>query len=393
MPRKKKKTSENQTPEAQWKEDEKKKQAVLKAIGKTKEYHSSLKGIEVETVLNPLSEEPPKRILTGTALDRILSRSNGIEEGSTCEFYGEYASGKTQVCMALAAEAIVMGLVIFIDSEHTFRGDRFREICESRGIDVEKHAENLLLYRPEDWIEQEAITLQLPEFDENGELYEVRLVVVDSLMKHWASSPEFYGRENLTNRQQLVRAQLERLARYARRHGAVLVYTNQIYDKPVDTAFAPLEARVGSRGGRTVEHIGDYRLFFRKGRGNLRYARLVDSPDIPLLEVPFVLEVSGIMDIVNPVERASAILLSEKYGEKFLNTSVTGKAPPKEAIMKALELGYITEEEARNQDLSEKQIKKAIDAQMKTMEDRLSELKEELTQEEREILGEEEPDE
>lgn len=364
-----------------WLKVQKAKEEIHKAIKKQKSYTEKLKNIKVKPVDSPLTRmKPVKRILTGTALDRILSRRGGIEAGSTVELYGVFAAGKTQVCEALVVEA--EGLIIYIDAEHTFRADRLAEIARARGKDPEDINRRLLLYQPEDWIEQEAITLQLPEFDENDNFIEVGLIVVDSLMKHWASAPEFYGRENLTTRQQLVRAQLERLARYARRHNAVLVYTNQIYDKPVDTTFVPPEQKVGSRGGRTVEHIGDYRIFLRKGRGNIRFARLVDSPDLPLLEVPFILDESGIRDIPKPEERAKAIIMSGAYAEKFFSSQVGNKPAGKEYKIKALELGYITTEEARKLGLSEKEIQKALSAQAKTMDERLRE----LTTEELEVL-------
>lgn len=372
------------TDKERWEAEQTLKEEMRGLIGKPKEYKKKLanKKLCPAPIHNPLAQKTVKRIQTGTALDRIFSKKGGIEVGSTVEFYGEFASGKTQVCLALTAEAIKRGLAIFIDGEWTFRSDRFREICEERGVDVEECGDRLLLWKPKDWIDQEAITMHLPEFDENDNFERIEIIVVDSLMRHWAAAPEFYGRDKLTYRQQLVRAQVDRLANYARRHGAVLVYTNQIYDKPVDTTFAPPESKVGSRGGRTVEHLGDIRIFLRKGRGNVRFARLVDNLELPLLEVPFILDASGIRDIPSPAERAKAVVIGERYALKFTSGQVTSAAAGKEYKMKALELGYITEEEAEGLGLTDKDIKKALNAQAKTMEDRMGE----LTTEELEIL-------
>ena len=366
------------TDRDRWEKLQATKADVIKSIGKQSDYQTKLKKINPKSVMNPLAEkEPAKRITTGTALDRILSRSGGIETGSTAELYSEFAGGKTQICMALAAEAITKGLVIYIDSEITFRSERFKEICAARNIDVEKYGDRLLLYQPVDWIEQEAISLQLPEFDDEDNFIDVGIIIVDSLMRHWAAASEFYGRDKLTYRQQLVRAHTHRLADYARRHKGVMVYTNQIYDKPVDTAFAPPESKVGSRGGRTLEHIGDYRIFLRKGRGNIRFARLVDSPDLPLLEVPFILDGSGIRDIPSPAERAKAMTMGDRYGDKFSSGQVGTKKAGQEHLRKALELGYFTEDEGRELGLSERDIVKALDSQAKTMDDRIEEIIEE----------------
>lgn len=354
-----------------WEQEKTAKEAVRKNIGKQQDYLKKLKGIKIAPVSNPLVRKKLEKIITGTALDRILSKDGGIEVGSTAEFYGEFASGKTQICLALAAEAMQNGLVVFIDAEMTFRTDRFLEICEARNIDVEKHGGRFRLYQPKDWIEQEAVSHNLPEFDDDGKFLIVRLIVVDSLMRHWAAASEFYGRDKLTYRQQLVRSQTHRLADYARRHKGILVYTNQIYDKPVDTTFAPPESKVGSRGGRTLEHIGDYRIFLRKGRGNLRFARLVDSPDLPLLEVPFILEESGILDIPDPAERAKAVVIGKKYDQKFMAGQVTSSSAGEEYKLEALRLGYISGEEAIDMGVPEKKVRKVLDAMGQTMDERI----------------------
>jgi RecA/RadA recombinase len=385
MPRKKK--AQVGTDKARFQEEQALKKQVSDNVGKIEKYIKALGKISTEPILNIFerakeTEKAIPRILTGTMLDRILSRKGGIEIGSTVEFYGIFASGKTQILKAVAAEALKRGKVIYIDSEATFRPDQFEEICEIRNVPVEK-LDNFLYYQPEDWITQEAVTMQLPEFDDDDMFLDVVLIIVDSFMKHWASTPEFYGRDKLTYRQQLVRAQAERLTRYARRHGAILMYTNQVYDKPVDTTFAPPEEKIGARGGRTLEHIADYRLFLRKGRGSMRFARLVDSPDIPLMEVPFVLSNAGVSDITDDIERAKAAVVGLRYTTKFGDQKVSSVDAGKEFKIKALEFGYINEEEAISQGLTEKEVAKALDARNKKMEDVLGD---DLTDEEREIM-------
>lgn len=355
-------STEKFTDKKRWVESQKLKDRVVKAIGKQDDYHKRLKDIKTNPVVNPTKMKEVKRILTGTALDRLFSKKGGIEAGSSMELFGIFGSGKSQTVMALAAEAIREGSAIYIDSEHTFRTSRFREICETRGIDPDEYGDRLLLYQPDDWVEQEAVTTQLPEFDRDDNFLDVRIVIVDSLMKHWAAAPEFYGRDKLTYRQQLVRAQEDRLSKYVRRHGGVLVYTNQVYDKPVDTSFAPPESKIGSRGGRTVEHLGDIRIFLRKGRGNIRFARLVDNLELPLMEIPFVLDASGIGDIGDPVERVKAVMKGEEYLGKFLSEQVGMKAAGKEFKMEALKRGSITVEEAKVLKLTDKEIEKALKA-------------------------------
>lgn len=347
---------------------------ISENVNNSEDYKKAIKKLIVLPVENPLTapDKPIRKVLTHTALDRILSNNGGIEAGSSVEFYGVPASGKTQICAALAAEA--EGRIIFIDTEHTFRRSRFIEICKSRGKDIEDINSRLLLYTPEDWQEQESVINNLPAYDADDKLIDVGMVIVDSLMKHWGSDSDFYGREKLTRRQQLIRAEMEELARYVRIHNAVLVFTNQVYEKPVANPYAAPEDKVAGRGGMTVYHFSDYRIFLRKGFGNMRFARLVDSPDLPLMEVPFILEASGIMDIPDPVERAKAVMGSEDYAAKFMSGRSGSKVAGKEYIGEALKLGYITEKEAEEQGLSEKEIQKALDEKAKTLEDRITKL-------------------
>lgn len=324
----------------------KQKKNVTDSLGKSGAYMQKMKKYEisVEPIDDPLKEPeaPVRRILTNTTLDEILSFLGGIEAGSLVEFYGEFASGKTQIVQALLTEA--EGLLIYIDSEHTFRRLRFMQIAIARNKNVTDIGRRLRLYQPDDWIEQEYVTMNLPEYDNDGNYIDVGLIVVDSLMKVWAESPEFYGRENLTTRQQLIRAQVQRLRSYAKRHNAVLVYTNQIYTVPVALPFASAEDKIKGRGGPTVYHLADYRVLLLKKRGNIRVARLVDSLDKPLAEVPFRLDEAGISDL-EPAERVKALERAEGYGEKHVSGQV-GKTPAGEKYLKKAEkLGLTAVEE------------------------------------------------
>jgi len=354
------------TDRAKWKKFQERKDGIRGTLNNPNMYIKKMKGLfkkddpkfpGVQPTYSPLSTKPKNKIYTGTALDELLSYHGGLEEGSSLELYGEFASGKTQIVQALLAEGA--GLLVYIDAEDTYRPDRFREICESRGKDPEEINSRLLLYHPEDWIEQEYVTINLPEFDEKGKFLEVGLVVVDSLMAHFASDPEFLGRQNLPIRQGLVRSEVHRLKRYCKRHKAVLVYTNQISRIPVARPNAPLESRLGGRGGDTVAHLADYRILLRKARGNIRVARLVDSVDKPLIEVPFILDESGIKDIPEAAERAKAMEKVEKYGEKFLSGQWDSKAAARKYLEKAREMGFLTGENVEKilEEIKEKVVK------------------------------------
>jgi len=81
------------------------------------------------------------RCSTGSkTLDELLL--GGIETQAVTEFYGEFGSGKSQICHTLCATArqpIESGGmdsgVIYIDTEGTFRPERVEQIARARGLD------------------------------------------------------------------------------------------------------------------------------------------------------------------------------------------------------------------------------------------------------------------
>ncbi|KAJ1943741.1 RecA recombinase Rhp51, partial [Kickxella alabastrina] len=76
-------------------------------------------------------------ITTGsTEFDKLLG-GHGIETGSITEIFGEFRTGKSQICHTLAvtcqldeASGGASGKCLFIDTEGTFRPERLVEIAE-----------------------------------------------------------------------------------------------------------------------------------------------------------------------------------------------------------------------------------------------------------------------
>jgi hypothetical protein len=100
--------------------------------------------IEKEFLTADLVLEKRKSMLrcsTGSlALDELLM--GGIETQAVTEFYGEFGSGKSEIChtlCAMARQPIESGGldsgVIYIDTEETFRPERLEQIASARGLD------------------------------------------------------------------------------------------------------------------------------------------------------------------------------------------------------------------------------------------------------------------
>lgn len=274
-------------------------------------FDKELKDVPVKCMVLPLSEpkQAVPRLKTNTLLDDILGKG-GLTAGKTLELYGEYASGKTQVIFTLVVEAASEGIVIYIDSEDTFSRERILQIAKERDKDVEKINGNILLYEPDSWEEQIAVASQIPDPLPSP----IKLIVIDSLMALFRSTPEFAGRSKLGKRQELIRYHLRQLKKLAKEHGAIVAFTNQVYDEPVANQFLPKWTCQRSAGGHSVWHIGDFRVFLRKATGNVRIARLVDNAELPPAERPFQINEKGIDDLSEDQQKLALEKL-QKYEE------------------------------------------------------------------------------
>ena len=92
-------------------------------------------------------------ITTGSKdLDNLLK--GGIETGSITELFGEFRSGKSQLCHMLAVTCQLPidlggaeGKCLFIDAEGTFRPERFVAISQRYKLDEKQCLENIAYAR------------------------------------------------------------------------------------------------------------------------------------------------------------------------------------------------------------------------------------------------------
>ena len=235
------------------------------------------------------------RLTTGSnMLDNLLG--GGIESQSITEFYGEYGSGKSQICHQLCVNAQLPlvqgglgGAALYIDTENTFRTERIFQMAKNLGLDPEDTIKNIIF--AEAFTSDHQMFL-LENADKVIKENNVRLIVVDSLTSHFRS--EYLGREMLQERQQKLNKHMHRLIRMSRAFNAVAVVTNQVMSKP-DAFFGD---GIHPVGGHIVAHTSHTRVFLRKSaRGAVRIARLVSSPYLPEGEGIFRVSENGIEDV------------------------------------------------------------------------------------------------
>ena len=235
------------------------------------------------------------RLTTGsTEVDGLLG--GGLETQTITELYGEYGSGKSQVCHQLCVNVQrpperggLDGGALYIDTENTFRTERIVQMAEPLGLDPEEVVKKIIFAEAYTSDHQ---TFLVENADEVVKENNVRLIIVDSLTSHFRS--EYLGREMLAERQQKLNKHMHKLIRLARAFNAVAVVTNQVMARP-DVFFGDAVHPVG---GHIVAHTSHTRVFLRKSaRGPVRIARLVSSPYLPEGERVFKITKHGVEDV------------------------------------------------------------------------------------------------
>jgi DNA repair protein RadA len=239
-----------------------------------------------------------KKISTGSEkLNELLG--GGVETQAITELFGEFGSGKTQICHQLAVnvqlpedEGGLNGSAIIIDTENTFRPERIIQMAEARGLDGNDVLKNIYVAQAYNSNHQMLLVDNAKELAEKlkKDGKPVRLFVVDSLTSHFRA--EYVGRGTLADRQQKLNRHLHDLMKFGELFNAAIVVTNQVMAKP-DQLYGDPTKPVG---GHIVAHTATFRVYLKKSKGDLRVARLIDSPHLPEGEAVFRITEKGVED-------------------------------------------------------------------------------------------------
>lgn len=162
------------------------------------------------------------------------------------------------------------------DTEGTFRPERCAAIAERFGVDpaaAETITDNILYARAYNSESQHEILCNMAENFASGEY---RLLIVDSICNLFRG--DYQGRGELNERQQKLGIHLRKLAEYAEEFNLTVFMTNQVQSDPGASAlFAGADGRKPI-GGHVLAHASTTRVLLRKGRGEERVAKIMDSP-------------------------------------------------------------------------------------------------------------------
>lgn len=236
-------------------------------------------------------------ITTGSGeLDKLLN--GGIESGGITEIFGEFRTGKTQLCHTLAVTSQLgidqggaSGKCLYIDTEGTFRPERLVPIANRYGLDPQTVLDNVIYARAYNSDQQSQFLLEAGALMSESKY---ALLVVDSAIALYRT--DYSGRGELGARQIHLGRFLRVLMKLADEYKIAVVITNQVVAS-VDGAAAMFNADPKKpTGGHIMAHAATTRLYLRKGRGDTRICKVYDSPCLPESEAVFAITEGGVND-------------------------------------------------------------------------------------------------
>ncbi|KAK1746651.1 DNA repair protein RAD51 [Skeletonema marinoi] len=263
---------------------------------KIKEIVKGMVVMEFKTAADALEDRKSLVTLTtgSTELDKLLE--GGIETGSITEVFGEFRTGKTQLCHTLCVtcqmpvtDGGAEGKAIYIDTEGTFRPQRLQAIAERFGMDPSVALENVAYARAHN-SEHQTELLKMAAAIMSQDRY--ALIVVDSATALYRT--DYSGRGELSERQMQLAQFLRQLTRLAEEYGVAVFITNQVVANPDGMSFAKDSTK--PIGGNIIAHASTTRLRLRKGRGENRICTVFDSPTLPEADASFAVGPQGICD-------------------------------------------------------------------------------------------------
>ncbi|EXJ85277.1 DNA repair protein rhp51 [Capronia epimyces CBS 606.96] len=237
-------------------------------------------------------------ITTGSKnLDRLLG--GGVETGSITEIFGEFRTGKSQICHTLAVTCQLPfdmgggeGKCLYIDTEGTFRPVRLLSVANRYGLEGEEVLDNVAYARAYNSEHQLQLLQQASQM-----MCETRfsLLIVDSATSLYRT--DYNGRGELSSRQSHMAKFLRTLQRLADEFGIAVVITNQVVaqvDGGPSSMYNPDPKK--PIGGNIIAHASTTRLSLKKGRGETRICKIYDSPCLPESDTLFAIYEHGIGD-------------------------------------------------------------------------------------------------
>lgn len=228
-------------------------------------------------------------------LDELLG--GGVKMGSITEIFGEFRTGKTQLCHTLAVTCQLpsskgggRGKCLYIDTEGTFRPERLLQIAEKFELNGREVLENIAYARAYNSDHQAQLVIEASALMAKSRF---ALMIVDSATTKYRT--DYYEADELPDRQMHLDRFLRQLLRMTDEYEIAVVITNQIFTPTDEATIFLIDPDMSVNGNIFTRHPAT-RLYLREGNGENRICKIYDSPNLPESEATFAIKADGIGD-------------------------------------------------------------------------------------------------
>jgi DNA repair protein RadB len=208
-------------------------------------------------------------IPSNSPIDSLLD--GGVQTGLLTHVYGSAGCGKTTLALQVSISAALCGYdVLYCDTEESFPPDRLSQMTgagkEARELD------RIIVSQPTSFDDQHDCFLRLgAEGGESWGLHQLRVVIVDTLTRHYRS--EYSRKPRVKVFRKLADQQLPALLKAARKFDIAVLLLNQVSPDMSSTLnFKPV-------GGDAVSRIAKYELKLQKEENSgIGFATLTKAP-------------------------------------------------------------------------------------------------------------------
>lgn len=241
-------------------------------------------GLEVLKLDEVKFEEGLKVTTCIKALDSLLN--GGVETGIITEFYGSFASAKTQLCHQLCVDVQLpkesggLGLKgVYVDADGAFRPERVKDMARALKLDEDRALKSIIVFQPKSVDEQMKAVKEVYRMGSS-----VGLLVVDTVTKLFRVEYSY----DIAERQWRLLKHLNDLRSVASR-GIAVVLANQVVSWLNEGEVVP--------AGGVLMDSELIRIWLSKVREGVWSARLENSPNLAEGEVYFKVSEDGVRDL------------------------------------------------------------------------------------------------
>ncbi|MHA2392460.1 MAG: hypothetical protein ACXAEX_11000 [Promethearchaeota archaeon] len=249
----------------------------------------------ITTFQNQKNKEPVLP-LDSRNFDEVLG--GGFNLGNKYLIFGPNNTGKTQLCHQLCVQAYKhlknnsiqksAKLILYLDTENTFRPERIKELIDVPEIEVDKVLGNILVSKI---MSNSALILALRDFEKAIMKYRSGVLIIDTINNHFRSE---IGNKNLSfsRAKEMFLSVLRIINKLTINYNLLTIATAQVasdFSKGDNIREIPV-------GNQFLNHFFSEYIYLSKNDKDRNYVQLVNSLHLSEKRLPYKITSRGIQD-------------------------------------------------------------------------------------------------